>query len=93
MLDYPLNGNLESEKKKITPGLRYQQILSLLKLLCLSSWFINKMLFDPENPVIKLCAEGMRLEGEGKPAKASALFIRHLLWDEFNEHPALDKGI
>jgi tetratricopeptide (TPR) repeat protein len=30
--------------------------------------------FDHNNPVIKLCADGMMLEGEGKPEEASALF-------------------
>lgn len=34
------------------------------------------MLFDPENPVNKLCVNGMLLEGEGKPAEALALFIQ-----------------
>ena len=37
------------------------------------------MLFDPENPVIKLCAQGMMLEGEAKPAEASTLF--HQAWE------------
>ena len=32
------------------------------------------MQFDPENPVNKLCAEGMLLEGEAKPAEAAMLF-------------------
>ena len=38
------------------------------------------MLFDPENPIIKLCARGMMLEGEAKPAEASALF--HQAWEQ-----------
>jgi rifampin ADP-ribosylating transferase len=38
------------------------------------------MLFDPENPIIKLCAQGMQMEGEGKAAEASALF--YLAWDK-----------
>ena len=37
------------------------------------------MIFDPENPVNKLCAEGMQLEGEGKPEQAAALFLK--AWD------------
>jgi hypothetical protein len=32
------------------------------------------MLFDPENPIIKLCAHGMELEGEGKEKEASNTF-------------------
>lgn len=32
------------------------------------------MQFDPENPIIKLCAHGMQLEGEGKRDEASAAF-------------------
>ncbi len=32
------------------------------------------MQFDPENPIIKLCAQGMQLEGEGKPEEAAAIF-------------------
>jgi len=32
------------------------------------------MQFDPENPIIKLCAHGMELEGEGKADEASATF-------------------
>jgi hypothetical protein len=32
------------------------------------------MQFDPENPIVKLCAHGMQLEGEGKPGEASATF-------------------
>jgi hypothetical protein len=31
---------------------------------------------DPENPVVKLCLEGMRLEGEGKPEAARDCFAR-----------------
>jgi hypothetical protein len=33
------------------------------------------MQFDPENPVNKLCVQGMMLEGEAKPAEAAALFL------------------
>ena len=32
------------------------------------------MQFDPENHINKLCAEGMLLEGEGKPQEALMLF-------------------
>jgi rifampin ADP-ribosylating transferase len=38
------------------------------------------MQFDPENHINKLCAQGMLLEGEGKPDEASALF--HQAWNE-----------
>lgn len=38
------------------------------------------MNFDPNNKIIKLCAEGMNLEGQGKPAEALALFSQ--AWDE-----------
>jgi len=38
------------------------------------------MLFDPENPIIKLCAAGMQLEGEGKSDEASATF--HQAWEQ-----------
>ena len=34
------------------------------------------MQFDPENPIIKLCAEGMQLEGEGKKEEAEELFLQ-----------------
>jgi tetratricopeptide (TPR) repeat protein len=34
------------------------------------------MQFDPENHVVKLCAQGMQSEGEGKPEEASELFIQ-----------------
>lgn len=34
------------------------------------------MNFDANNPVIKLCADGMALEGEGKRAEAAKLFER-----------------
>lgn len=34
------------------------------------------MQFDPENPVNKLCARGMLLEGEAKPNEAAALFFQ-----------------
>ncbi|QXV66775.1 rRNA adenine methyltransferase [Mucilaginibacter sp. 21P] len=32
------------------------------------------MTFDADDPVVKLCAQGMELEGEAKPAQAMALF-------------------
>lgn len=32
------------------------------------------MQFDPENQINKLCAQGILLEGEGKPNEAAALF-------------------
>ena len=38
------------------------------------------MQFDTTNPVIQLCAQGMQLEGEGKPAEAAALFMQ--AWNE-----------
>lgn len=38
------------------------------------------MQFNPENHINKLCAQGMLLEGEGKPAEAAALF--HQAWNE-----------
>lgn len=34
---------------------------------------------DPENPVVKLCAEGMQAEAEGRPDDARRLFER--AWD------------
>jgi hypothetical protein len=30
---------------------------------------------DPNNPVVRLCADGMRAEGEGRPDEARALFM------------------
>lgn len=38
------------------------------------------MQFDPNNPIIKLCAEGMMLEGEGKKEAAADLFLK--AWSE-----------
>ncbi len=38
------------------------------------------MLFDPNNHVIELCAQGMNMEGEGKRGEALELFQR--AWDE-----------
>lgn len=34
------------------------------------------MQFDPENPVVKLCAQGMQLEGEGRKEEAQELFLQ-----------------
>jgi hypothetical protein len=34
------------------------------------------MNFDPTNPVVKLCVEGMMLEGQGKREKAHELFLK-----------------
>jgi tetratricopeptide (TPR) repeat protein len=38
------------------------------------------MQFDPDNNIVKLCAEGMGKEGEGKPEEAYQLFMR--AWNE-----------
>ncbi len=38
------------------------------------------MQFDPDNNVVKLCAQGMALEGEGKKNEAIELFLR--AWNE-----------
>jgi rifampin ADP-ribosylating transferase len=38
------------------------------------------MEFNPNNNVIKLCVEGMDMEGKGKPEEASRLFLR--AWNE-----------
>lgn len=38
------------------------------------------MLFDPQNPINQLCAQGMLLEGEAKPDEAAKLFMK--AWDE-----------
>ena len=38
------------------------------------------MSFDPGNNIVQLCAKGMQLEGEGKPAEASQVFQQ--AWDE-----------
>ena len=48
------------------------------------------MNFDHNNPVIKLCADGMMLEGEGKPEQASALFQQawELASDDFEKFTA-----
>ena len=38
------------------------------------------MEFDPNNNVVKLCAQGMDMEGKGKPEEASRLFLQ--AWHE-----------
>ena len=38
------------------------------------------MEFDPDNNVVKLCAEGMDMEGNGKPQEAGKLFFQ--AWSE-----------
>lgn len=34
------------------------------------------MEFDPNNPVVKLCGQGMEMEGKGLPEEAAKLFLR-----------------
>ena len=48
------------------------------------------MNFDQENPVVKLCARGMALEGEAKSAEALALFNEawHIASDDFEKFTA-----
>jgi tetratricopeptide (TPR) repeat protein len=38
------------------------------------------MLFNPNNAIVKLCADGMAAEGLGEMAKAKSLFLR--AWEE-----------
>jgi len=38
------------------------------------------MEFDPNNNVVKLCAQGMDMEGKGKPGEATKLFLQ--AWNE-----------
>lgn len=38
------------------------------------------MLFDPDNPIMKLCTQGMELEGQGMPDEAGNLFVQ--AWNE-----------
>ena len=38
------------------------------------------MEFDPDNPIVKLCARGMDMEEQGKPEEASILFLQ--AWNE-----------
>lgn len=40
----------------------------------------NDMQYDPNNNVVKLCAEGMNLEGQGKNEEALNLFLQ--AWNE-----------
>ncbi|HTF05505.1 MAG TPA: rRNA adenine methyltransferase [Bacteroidia bacterium] len=51
-----------------------------LKEYVTSCTFISQMLFDPEHPIVKLCAEGMMQEGEGNPEGAARLFLQ--AWNE-----------
>jgi tetratricopeptide (TPR) repeat protein len=37
-------------------------------------------LFDPDNKIVKLCADGMAAEGQGEMARAKGLFLR--AWEE-----------
>jgi tetratricopeptide (TPR) repeat protein len=34
------------------------------------------MQFDPENPIVKICVEGMDMEGRGQPDNARLLFMK-----------------
>jgi tetratricopeptide (TPR) repeat protein len=43
------------------------------------------MLFDPNNPINKLCIEGMELEGKRNDEAASNLFIQ--AWNEASTNP------
>lgn len=38
------------------------------------------MQFDPENNIVKLCAQGMEMEGSGRPEEAFKLFMQ--AWNE-----------
>ncbi len=38
------------------------------------------MQFEPDNKIVKLCAQGMDLEGEGKNEEASEIFLK--AWEE-----------
>jgi len=53
------------------PPLRISKRLQLI--------LIN-MQFDPNNNVVKLCAQGMDMEGKGMPEEASRLFLQ--AWNE-----------
>jgi tetratricopeptide (TPR) repeat protein len=48
------------------------------------------MNFDPNNKVVKLCAEGMTLEGEGKPKDALRLFEQawNIATDDYERYTA-----
>lgn len=38
------------------------------------------MQYDPNNPIIQLCAQGMDMEGKGRPEEAGKLFLQ--AWNE-----------
>src|SRR5436190_8066878 len=38
------------------------------------------MEFDPNNNIVKLCLQAMEMEGKGKPAEASKIFLQ--AWNE-----------
>src|SRR5687768_2808214 len=38
------------------------------------------MEFNPNNPIVKLCLQGMNMEEKGKPGEASSLFLQ--AWNE-----------
>ncbi|MEN0056133.1 MAG: hypothetical protein AAGC65_20815 [Mucilaginibacter sp.] len=42
------------------------------------------MQFDPDNVIVKLCAQGMDLEGEGKNEEASKVFLQ--AWEQANDN-------
>lgn len=42
------------------------------------------MQFDPDNKIVKLCAQGMDLEGEGKNEEASNIFLQ--AWEQASNH-------
>jgi tetratricopeptide (TPR) repeat protein len=41
------------------------------------------MQFDPDNNIVKLCARGMELEGEGKKEEASKVFLE--AWEQASD--------
>src|SRR5438105_7404618 len=45
-----------------------------------NSYLFKKMEFDPRNNIVKLCIQGMGMEGKGKPEDASGLFLQ--AWNE-----------
>ena len=42
------------------------------------------MEFEPDNKIVKLCAQGMELEGEGKNEEASKVFLQ--AWEQANDY-------
>ena len=42
------------------------------------------MQFDPNNKIVKLCAEGMEMEGKGKQEEAGKYFLQ--AWSEATNH-------